>query len=609
MRKNIKIKSVNFHTKLGQVSENLKNIKHEIEKAEKERVNILSFPELSLTGASLYHGLGDRNIVEAAYFALYDLRDFSKDFDLVFTVGLPFLSRGSLYNTVVVIKSGEIIGSYSKENLKSYEKAIFSVDQTETAFLNDDIYKLNGQTFEVNGLKIGLSIGEDEEKIIADSLKMKEEGVDLILNPSAKEAYGLSEKDLIKRIEFLSKDLTYVFTSTGFGESSTDFVYEGLNIIADDGKIIDKVKYGPAFIVKDFYLDPYHKSKTDTDLSYLSFNKFTDEDRVVHPFPYLPAYEDREKYVSDILEIQALGLLTRMNNIGISKVILGVSGGLDSTMALLATVKAFDMGGFDRSNILSYTMPAFGTSDRTKSNAYKLCKSLNIDLKEIDISKSVTQHLKDIGHDMKTKDVAYENAQARERTQVLFDLANMHGALVIGTGDLSEISQGFATYNGDHMSNYSLNASLTKTEIRYILRYLAETSPNQALKEVLTDILNTPISPELINEKEGEITQKTEDIIGPYELIDFFIHETLDKGYEAEKVYEDACLAFEAKYDRKTIKKWLISFYKRFTSSQFKRSTSVDSPALRKNTFSQRTGYSLASDMESEIFIEKLYDL
>src|SRR5699024_1892813 len=222
------------------------------------------------------------------------------------------------------------------------------------------------------------------------------------------------------------------------------------------------------------------------DFESLDFNKFTDEKIKVHPFPYLPVYEDRAEFCRDVLEIGALGLLTRMNNIDISKVCIGVSGGLDSTMALLTIVKAFEIGQLDKNNILAYTMPAFGTSDRTKSNAYKLCQALDIDLKEIDISKSVTQHLKDIGHDLESKDTAYENAQARERTQVLFDLANMHGAIVIGTGDLSEISQGFATFNGDHMSNYSLNASLTKTEMRYIIRYLAEVSPNKKLQEVLT---------------------------------------------------------------------------------------------------------------------------
>lgn len=609
MRENIKIKSVNFHTKVGQVAENLANIKNEIVKADKEKVNILSFPELSLTGASLYHGYLDKNIQSQSLKALYEFQDFSQDFDLLFTVGLPFVAGGKLYNAIMLIKSGKILGGYSKENLKSYEKEVFYSDSDDWTFVDEGIYTFNNECLEINGLKIAVTIGEDEEKIIPNSLKFKEMGADIILNPSASTRYALSKKEIINRIKYLSKDITYVYTSAGFGESSTDFVYEGLNIIANDGKIEDIEKYGPAIYIKDFDINPHVDYNYASDFESLDFNKFTDEKIKVHPFPYLPVYEDRAEFCRDVLEIGALGLLTRMNNIDISKVCLGVSGGLDSTMALLTIVKAFEIGQLDKNNILAYTMPAFGTSDRTKSNAYKLCQALDIDLKEIDISKSVSQHLKDIGHDLESKDTAYENAQARERTQVLFDLANMHGAIVIGTGDLSEISQGFATFNGDHMSNYSLNASLTKTEMRYIIRYLAEVSPNKKLQEVLTDILDTPISPELKKEEEGEISQKTEDILGPYELIDFFIHESLDKGYEAEKVYEDSKIAFAAKYDEKTIKKWLISFYKRFTSSQFKRSTSVDSPAVRKRTMSPRTGYKLPSDMESTIFIDKLNEL
>lgn len=609
MRKNIKIKSVNFHTKVGQVAENLENIKNEIVKADKEKVNILSFPELSLTGASLYDGFSDRNILNESLEALYKLEKFSSDYDLFFTVGLPFQVGKNLYNTIFMIKSGVIIGAYTKENLKSSEKNVFDSEIDFEEFLLEGVYVFNGKCFDLDNLKVGISIGEEEEKIIPNSLKFKEMGADIILNPTAPTRYALSGKDIENRITYLSKDIIYVYTSTGFGESSTDFVYEGLNIIANDGKIEDIEKYGPANFVKDFYSKPNSDDSLDPDFAYLNFKNYTNEARKIHPFPYLPAYEDRADFCRDVLEIQALGLLTRMNNINVSKVCLGVSGGLDSTMALLAIVKAFEIGQLDKNNILAYTMPAFGTSEITKSNAYKLCQALGIELKEINISKSVTQHLKDIGHDLETKDTAYENAQARERTQVLFDLANMHGAIVIGTGDLSEISQGFATFNGDHMSNYSLNASLTKTEIRYIIRYLAEITPNKDLEEVLGDILDTPVSPELKKEEEGEISQKTEDILGPYELIDFFIYETLDKGYEVEKVYEDAKIAFGAKYDDETIKKWLRSFYKRLASSQFKRSASVDSPAVRKKTMSPRTGYRLPSDMGSAIYINKLNEL
>ena len=257
MRENIKIKSVNFHTKVGQVAENLANIKNEVVKAEKEKVNILSFPELSLTGASLYHGYLDKNIQSQSLKALYELQDFSQDFDLLFTVGLPFVAGGKLYNAIMLIKSGKILGGYSKENLKSYEKEVFYSDSDDWTFVDEGIYTFNNECLEINGLKIAVTIGEDEEKIIPNSLKFKEMGADIILNPSASTRYALSKKEIINRIEYLSKDITYVYTSAGFGESSTDFVYEGLNIIANDGKIEDIEKYGPAIYIKDFDINPH----------------------------------------------------------------------------------------------------------------------------------------------------------------------------------------------------------------------------------------------------------------------------------------------------------------------------------------------------------------
>ena len=306
------------------------------------------------------------------------------------------------------------------------------------------------------------------------------------------------------------------------------------------------------------------------------------------------------------MDIQALGLIQRMKAVGTEKVFLGVSGGIDSTAALLAIVRAYEIAGFDKAKIGAYTMPAFGTSDRTKSNAYKLCQALGIDLKEINISKSVTAHLKDIGHDGLTPDLAYENAQARMRTQVLFNLSNMDGGIVVGTGDLSENMQGFATYNGDHMSSYSLNASLMKTELRYMIKSCAHFTDNEELKEVLSDILATPVSPELVSEKAGEITQKTEDIIGPYELLDFFIYQHLTYHKSAKDILSDAIYAFEGAYDRETIKYWLKSYFKRFAQSQFKRSTAVDGPNVTGRSFSPRLGFKIPSDMASDLYLGDL---
>lgn len=326
----------------------------------------------------------------------------------------------------------------------------------------------------------------------------------------------------------------------------------------------------------------------------------------INKYPYIKI--DKEKYVNDAFEIASNALIQRMESISCKKVILGLSWGLDSTMALLFIVKAFEKMNLPKENILLYTMPAFGTSKRTKTNAYKLAEAFGIKLNEIVIKDAVNIHLKDIGHDGKVQDIAYENAQARERTQILFDKGNMENAIVIGTGDKSEISQGFATYNGDHMSSYAINASLTKTELRYIVGYLVEKTENEKLREVLDDILKTPISPELKNESEDKISQKTEDIIGPYELIDFFTYEFLENS-SIEETYQKAKTAFRDDYDSKTIKKWLKSFYKRLTSSQFKRSVSVDGPAMSEKSFSPRRGYLLPSDMSSEIFMERIEKL
>lgn len=323
-------------------------------------------------------------------------------------------------------------------------------------------------------------------------------------------------------------------------------------------------------------------------------------------FPYLPQEDYSKDYLEDALEIQALGLIQRMKAIGTEKTYLGVSGGIDSTAALLAMNKAYEIAGFDKEKIGAYTMPAFGTSDRTKSNAYLLCQALGIELKEINISKSVTAHLKDIGHDRKTPDLAYENAQARMRTQVLFNLSNMGGGLVVGTGDLSENMQGFATYNGDHMSSYSLNASLMKTELRYLIKSYAHFTVNEDLKNVLTDILDTPVSPELVSEKKGEITQKTEDIIGPYELLDFFIYQHLTYHKSAKEILTEATYAFEGAYDKETIKYWLKSYFKRFAQSQFKRSTAVDGPNVTGRSFSPRLGFKIPSDMASDLYLGDL---
>lgn len=594
MKRNIKIKSASFPVSLGNVAENVKKIKELIDEAEKEKVNILSLPELCLTGASLYDGYLEEDLLKAAEKGLEELIAYSKDKDIFFIVGLPVKKDKKIYNVVIPIKSGDALGLVVKENLKTYEKTIFSTDYEGALTFGEHFVENNGEfPIYVGGLYIGISIGEDEIGNMPKSLNLKERNSDIILNPSAFPRHIGSIKKLRDDITYLSKDIIYVHTPACFGESSTDFVYEDKSIIAENGEILASDTGIFSLEVED----EYH---------YTNFNNFTDEAYHVEKFPYLPKSEYSKDYLEDALEIQALGLIQRMKAIGTEKVFLGVSGGIDSTASLLAINKAYEIAGFDKEKIGAITMPAFGTSDRTKSNAHLLCQALGIELKEINISKSVTAHLKDIGHDGKTPDLAYENAQARMRTQVLFNLSNMGGGLVVGTGDLSENMQGFATYNGDHMSSYSINATLMKTELRYMIKSYAHFTDNDKLKEVLNDILATPVSPELVSEKAGEITQKTEDIIGPYELLDFFIYQHLTYHKSAKEILTDATYAFRDTYDRETIKYWLKSYFKRFTQSQFKRSTAVDGPDVTGRSFSPRLGFKIPSDMGSEIYLGNL---
>lgn len=598
MKKNIKILSTNFEIALGDVRKNLETIKNIISKAESDGVNILSLPELSLTGASLYDLYKEDSLIKAVEEAIVELKNYSKDFDLLISVGAPLRSSGLVYNTSFLIKKGEILNIYVKTNLKDYEKTVFS-DMIPESFL------IGGENIEINpfypenigGLKIGVSIGEDEKSIIPQSLTFKELGADIILNPNAFEKTVLSTEKTINDIKFLSKDVVYISTGTGIGESSTDFVYQGLNVIIDDGKI-QEVSNNDSVVFNKLF-------EIDID-SQITFTNFSDKNIKLDKFPYIPRKEKEDLFVKDVFDIASAGLLTRMGKIGVKDVFIGVSGGLDSTMALLFIDYAFKKAGFGRENIHAYTMPAFATSKRTKSNANLLCEALDIKLNEINISEAVRVHLKDIGHDGIKQDVAYENAQARERTQVLFDLANMHEGIVIGTGDLSEIMQGFATFNGDHMSNYSLNASLTKTHLRFIVGNVSKNTENDKLKAVLEDILATPISPELKNESEETISQKTEDIIGPYELIDFFIYYHLAYKLSPEDIYKKAVFAFEGDYSKDTIKKWLKSYYKRYASSQFKRATAVDGPSITGLSTSPRLGYKIPSDMSANIYLGEI---
>ncbi len=598
MKKNIKILATNFYLELGQVDKNLEKIKNIVKNAEKEGVNIISLPELSLTGASLYDFYKEDLLIKKVEEAILDLLDFSKSYDLLISLGAPLRSEGKLYNTVIFIKSREILTSFVKEELKDYEKMIFSTETPNYFTLGSFDFPADIiSPVEVGGLKIGVAIGEDEKTCSPSSLFFKEKGADIILNPNAYEKQVLSIDKTIGDIKFLSKNTVYVSTGSGLGESSTDTVFQGLNLIADDGEIVAYKKNEGVYYTKAFEIDENSPSP---------FNNFTNDNIIVDKFPYLPKKEDEDIFVRDVLEIASSALFTRMRKIGVEDTFIGVSGGLDSTMALLFLDYAYEKAGISKEKIHAYTMPAFATSKRTKSNANLLCEALGIKLTEIDISEAVKIHLADIGHDLESQDTAYENAQARERTQVLLDLANMYGGIVIGTGDLSECMQGFATFNGDHISNYALNSTLTKTHLRFIVGEISENTENKDLGKVLKDIIDTPISPELKSEDKGTISQKTEDIIGPYGLIDFFIYHHLKYHRRPKEIFDLAKLAFGDDYEDEIIKKWLVSYFKRFSASQFKRATAVDGPNITGLSTSPRLGYKIASDMASGLYLDDL---
>lgn len=593
MYKNLKILGENFNIELGDIAKNIESIKKIMTRARDEDVDLICLPELSLSGASLYDLYTEKVLIERSRQAIRDLVDFSEDFNFILGLGSALKSGKDIFNAYILIKAGEILEIYIKENLKPYEKMIFSNNAPDYISLNGiDIPVNKGEVLDIDGIRLGVSIGEDERMPIAKSLIFKEKGARIILNPHAFERFTLSEKKLKDDITYLSNELIYLSVGPGEGESSTDFAYSDLCLLGSNG-IIE-------------FCDR-HRALTTCPIEIEGESAFTRKNlSQVTRFPYLPKDEDRDEYVRDVFEIGARGILTRCKKVGTYDLYLGLSGGLDSTMSLLLMAYAYHKEGIDFDHIHLVTMPAFATSKKTKTNAYRLSDALELDLREIDISESVRSHLRDIGHDLESQDVTYENSQARERTQVLFDLANQGSGLVIGTGDLSEAMQGFATYNGDHMSSYSTNASLTKTHLRYIISYVAETTDNEKLSEVLEDILATPISPELTSEKEGEISQKTEDIIGPYELIDFFIYHHLANKLAPREIRDLAQVAFADTYDKKIIDKWLRSYYKRFSQSQFKRAASVDSVSITGLSYSPRTGYKIPSDMGSSIYLEEL---
>ena len=617
--------------KVADVDYNVQQIESIIAQAEGRGVEVIVFPELCITGYTCQDLFKEQLLLDRAESAVITLLDFTRKLDIISIVGLPVIINGLLYNCAAVIQSGQLLGIIPKTYLPNYaefyEKRWFASAQD----LNPTVFYFAGTSVSVSaepklfvttyGMKFGVEICEDVWAPIPPSNNLALSGADIIFNLSA-------SNELIGKHAYLKSLLAqqsartisgYVYASSGFGESTQDLVYGGNAMIFENGHLLvegDRFSFSPQ--IQQCQIDieklrverrqntTFINAQRSSHALEIACKPVQERDfelqRTIDPHPFIPKNEDMQSACEEILNIQVAGLAKRLYHINAQKAVIGISGGLDSTLALLVTVKAFDKLDLNRKGIIGITMPGFGTTDRTHNNAVKLMNTLGVTIREISIAKAVTQHFEDIGHDMKHHDITYENSQARERTQILMDVANQENAIVIGTGDLSELALGWATYNGDHMSMYGVNAGVPKTLIRYLVTYVS----GEMATETLLDIVDTPISPELIPaDEKGNIKQKTEDLVGPYELHDFFIYYFLRYGFRPKKIFLLAQKAFASTYDDATIKKWLITFCRRFFNQQFKRSCLPDGPKVGSVSLSPRGDWRMPSDASSALWLKE----
>ncbi len=653
---------------------NAERIMEQMDEAVAGGAKIVVFPELCVTGYTCGDLFLQETLIHGAFKALKQIVEHSESLDAVFFVGVPFEHEGKLFNCAAVINKGDLSAMIPKTHIPNhsefYEKRYFESGEVlgkevcmaqyalRSEYYEDDFEEDEDEDDEMyfdfgreivdlseimRGLKIGCEICEDLWVPNTPSTEYALQGATIIVNLSA--SNDIVGKDSYRRslVQSTSGRLIagYVYASAGDGESTQDLVFGGHNIIAENGTILAEqtlFENGITYADIDVNRILHERRKTTTfetrhsEDEYSAVNceimfETTSLEREFPRKPFVPSSEsEREKRCEEILSIQALGLKKRLEHTFCKTAVVGVSGGLDSTLALLVTARAFDMLGHKRSGIIAVTMPCFGTTDRTYQNACKLAEALGATLKEVDIKAAVTTHFKDIGQDADNHDVTYENSQARERTQVLMDIANMKGGMVIGTGDLSELALGWATYNGDHMSMYGVNAGVPKTLVRHLVRYYADTcvadstkkstaaktKGNKLVREVLLDVLDTPVSPELLPPTDGKISQETESIVGPYELHDFFLYYMLRCGFPKEKIRRIAYRAFakkgdgpddETTYNHKTIDKWLDIFCKRFFSQQFKRSCLPDGPKVGSVAVSPRGDLRMPSDASAALWM------
>ena len=641
----IKVAAAIPGVRVADVEYNVQQMESLIAQAEGKGAEIIVFPELSLTGYSCQDLFRQQLLLDKAEEGLLVLLDFTRKLDVIAIVGLPVRIGSKLFNCAAVVQHGAILGLVAKTYLPNYnefyEKRWFASGtdiQKQVIYLAGSPVTVTNepQLFRTcDGACFGIEICEDVWAPLPPSNHLALAGADIIFNLSA-------SNELIGKNDYLQTLLAqqsarmicgYVYASCGYGESTQDVVYGGNALIYENGHLLaqaGRFAIDPQLRIQQIDVERLRSERQNnttfrmTTPSLLFGGRMegtvvdtkptTPKDfellREVSPHPFIPADEQMTRTCEEILNIQTLALCKRLQHTHCDKAVIGISGGLDSTLALLVTVRAFDRLGLSRTGIIGITMPGFGTTDRTHNNAVSLMDSLGITQREISIAKAVTQHFEDIGHNMQLHDVTYENAQARERTQILMDVANQVGAMVIGTGDLSELALGWCTYNGDHMSMYGVNGGVPKTLVQYLIRYVAQLPSFIAQHDTLLDVVDTPISPELTPaDADGNILQKTEDLVGPYELHDFFLYYMVRLGFRPAKIYMLAQHAFKDKYDDAVIKRWLHTFCRRFFTQQFKRSCMPDGPKVGSVSLSPRGDWRMPSDAISALWLKECEEI
>lgn len=620
----IKVAAATPKIKVADPAYNTEEILKIIDETEKNGASILVFSELTISGYTCGDLFLQQPLLTECKNQLLRIVKATENKSMLVVVGCPIVIKQKLYNCAVVISDGSILGIVPKTHLPNYSEFYELRHFTSGEGLEEDLWF--GEEFgyvnvavnqlfkckEIPELVVACEICEDLWVPLPPSTYHAMAGATVICNPSASVETTTKESYRRSLVSNQSARLlaAYIYADAGEGESTQDVVYSGHHLICENGSVLAEAK---RFTNEIIYADidvqklaaerrkmtSFPGGQTD-DYFEQEFSLEVKENKITRTFqkaPFVPDNQDeRDKRCDEILSLQSMGLKKRLEHTNCKHAVVGISGGLDSTLAVLVTARAFDLLDISRENLICVTMPCFGTTDRTYQNAVSLIKELGATLKEVRIEKAVRQHFADIGHDENNHDVTYENSQARERTQILMDMANQYNGMVIGTGDMSELALGWATYNGDHMSMYAVNCSVPKTLVRYLVLYYAETTENKKLSEVLMDVLDTPVSPELLPPVDGVISQKTEDLVGPYELHDFFLYYMLRFGFPKAKLYRMAKLTFDGVYDDETIKKWLDKFYWRFFSQQFKRSCLPDGPKVGSVAVSPRGDLRMPSD-------------